>query len=472
MDYLALSEIFFSNHHTAIAILDRYFNFLRVNELYAKADNRSVNDFLGKNHFDLYPNDENKSIFEQVVQKKETYQVFAKPFVYPDNPERGTTYWDWTLVPVLDEAGEVEILIFTLVNVTEQKRKEIELELFFELSHDLLCVVDYDSCFKRVNQAFESLLGYSKDEIVGTKVHDYVHPEDIHLLSIENNTRLNDNITLVNYVTRILCKDGSYKWIEWTNTPVQEEQLFCVVGRDISERKKTQQEMARLDRLDLIGQMGAGIAHEIRNPMTTIRGYLQLLGAKSELRAYKPTLETMISELDRANSIITEFLSLAKSIPTEQRPQNINDILRKLYPLLEADTFSQNKQIVLETQETPDISMDDKEISQLILNLCRNGLEAMEERGTLTIRTYTDDEDVVLSIQDEGYGIPSEYFDKLGTPFYTTKENGTGLGLATCYSIANRHNSKIDIESGPNGTIFNVRFPSFVSRETDTNYVC
>jgi len=93
------------------------------------------------------------------------------------------------------------------------------------------------------------------------------------------------------------------------------------------------------------------------------------------------------------------------------------------------------------------IQLDAKEISQLVLNLCRNGLEAMHERGTLTIRTYIEGEHLVLSVQDEGCGISIEYLDKLGTPFFTTKENGTGLGLATCYSIANQHNARIDVDS-------------------------
>lgn len=167
----------------------------------------------------------------------------------------------------------------------------------------------------------------------------------------------------------------------------------------------------------------------------------------------------MIEELDRANSIITEFLSLAKNSPTTQQCQNINSILQHLYPLLEADTYIQNKQLVFVRGETPDILLDTKEFSQLVLNLCRNGLEAMQEGGTLTIRTYSENEHVVLSVEDEGCGINLEGLDKLGTPFYTTKDNGTGLGLATCYSIAERHNAKINLKSSPGGTIFFVRFP-------------
>ena len=176
------------------------------------------------------------------------------------------------------------------------------------------------------------------------------------------------------------------------------------VLNDITERKEAEQEllrlqaeMARLERLNLVGQMAAEIAHEIRNPMTTVRGYLQLLGSRAEFQAQSSTFKLMIEELDRANSIITEFLSFVRNGPTERYCQNINGILQHLYPLLEADTFSQNKQIVFEAGETSDIILDAKEIYQLVLNLCRNGLDAMHERGTLTIRTYIEDDHVVLS---------------------------------------------------------------------------
>jgi len=235
---------------------------------------------------------------------------------------------------------------------------------------------------------------------------------------------------------------------------------------DITERKESEQklsqlqvEMAQLERLNIVGQMAAGIAHEIRNPMTTVRGYLQLLGAKPEFQSHAPKFELMIEELDRANSIISDFLSIVRNKPTEIQSLNINEILRHLYPLIEADTFTQNKQIVFELGDTLDILLDAKGISQLVLNFCRNGLEAMQEGGTLTIRTYLENEHVILSVEDEGCGIPSESLDKLGTPFFTTKDNGTGLGLATCYRIAEHHNATIDLKSDSRGTVFFVRFP-------------
>ena len=201
------------------------------------------------------------------------------------------------------------------------------------------------------------------------------------------------------------------------------------------------------------------IISEIRNPMTTVRGYLQLMGAKPWHSAKGSTFNLMISELDRANAIITEFLSLAQAKPTELKSQDLNDILNKLYPLLEADTFNQNKQISFIPGEIPTLQLNEKEIIQLVLNLTRNGLEAMEETGCLRVESYVEDGKVVLAIADEGCGIPAENLRKVGMPFFTTKDSGTGLGLATCYKIAESHNAKIDIKSNSRGTTFFVSFP-------------
>jgi len=236
------------------------------------------------------------------------------------------------------------------------------------------------------------------------------------------------------------------------------EEGLSVYYHNILERKMFEKEMARLDRLNLVGQMAAGIGHEVRNPLTTVRGFLQLLGGKEEFQQSKDYFELMIDELDRANSIITEFLSLAKNKTVDLKPLNLNSLIENLFPLIQADAMVSDKEIKMELQDIEVLSLDEKEIRQLILNLVRNGMEAMSGSGTLTIRTFMEGEEVILAVQDEGCGFKTEHLEKVGTPFFTTKENGTGLGLATCFSITARHNAKIDIDTGLSGTTFFVRF--------------
>jgi signal transduction histidine kinase len=124
-----------------------------------------------------------------------------------------------------------------------------------------------------------------------------------------------------------------------------------------------------------------------------------------------------------------------------------------------------DKHVVFNLGVVQELLLDEKEIRQLILNLVRNGLEAMPVGKKLTISTYMEKGEVVLAVQDEGGGIGSEMLDKLGTPFFTTKEYGTGLGLAVCYSIAARHNAWIEVDTGPGGTTFYVRFKNIARKE-------
>ncbi|HEY8909119.1 MAG TPA: ATP-binding protein [Desulfosporosinus sp.] len=225
------------------------------------------------------------------------------------------------------------------------------------------------------------------------------------------------------------------------------------------QQRVLEKEMARLEQLNLVGQIAAGIGHEIRNPMTTVRGYLQLLGARPANEHQKTTFDLMISELDRANAIITEFLSLAKVQETDLRFENLNEIIKNLFPLLQADAFTQNKDARIILSDIPNfLPLNAKEIIQLILNLCRNGLDAMNDGDCLTIKTHSTTDEVILTIEDEGCGIPTEHLAKLGTPFFTTKNQGTGLGLAICYRIAQSNCAKIDVSSSPKGTVFRIRF--------------
>lgn len=234
--------------------------------------------------------------------------------------------------------------------------------------------------------------------------------------------------------------------------------MVLVLGIDITGRKEMEKELARLDRMDLVGQMAAGIGHEVRNPMTTVRGFLQMLKGKKESDSFKEYFDLMIGELDRANAIITEYLSLAKKRATDIKIQSLNNIIDAMKPLLEVNTNEANINLEVSLGKIPDLPLDDKEIRQLIMNLTRNAVEAMPDKGTLTVRTYQAQRDVILAVEDEGTGIPLEIMEKLGTPFLTTKDQGTGLGLAVCYSIAARHEAKIDVQSSSSGTTFFVRF--------------
>ncbi|HWQ61756.1 MAG TPA: ATP-binding protein [Negativicutes bacterium] len=235
--------------------------------------------------------------------------------------------------------------------------------------------------------------------------------------------------------------------------------LRTEIEQEYAEKAKVNEKLSKLDRLNLVGETAASICHEVRNPMTTVRGYLQFLEGKHRFAQDKDALLLMIAELDRANSIITDFLSLAKNKRVDLQPGNLKKVLLAIKPMLEINVLRSGHALDYDLQDTPDIIMDEGEIRQLIINLTQNGLEAMVDPGRIFIRTLVHDNAVLLSLTDAGKGIPPEIMEKLGTPFFTTKDNGSGLGLAVSFRIAERHRASINFTSSPAGTTATVSFP-------------
>jgi len=144
--------------------------------------------------------------------------------------------------------------------------------------------------------------------------------------------------------------------------------------------------------------------------------------------------------------------------------KNINAIIKSLLPLIEADAILENKYIKVELTEIPNFILNNQEIRQLILNLVRNSLDSMSPGGYLTIKTYIEDDEIILAIKDQGTGLVPEVLNKIGIPFFTTKEQGRGLGLALCFNIAASHNAVITVETSDKGTTFFTRFANGDSR--------
>lgn len=311
-----------------------------------------------------------------------------------------------------------------------------------------------------VNESYAKVIGLSREEIIGRSA------TEVHLLSEEDRQSIRQELS---FQGRLHNNEFSYRnssgelkivLISADTIVLGGTPCMLTVVTDITHKKQLELEMARFDRLNIVGEMAAGIGHEVRNPMTTVRGYLQMFQRKGDFSKYNEQLITMIEELDRANTIITDFLSLAKNKAIQMKRGNLNKVILSLLPLLQADAFRMGHEINAVISKIPDSDFDEREIRQLILNLVRNGFEAMEHKGEVVIRTSVKKESIVLTVQDSGCGIPAQLMDKLGTPFLTTKDNGTGLGLPVCYRIADRHGAKIDVDTGSNGTTFTIVFNS------------
>ncbi len=476
---------------------DRESRIIAVNQPYGKVCGVEPNELVGKTDLDIWQKELAERYRDddlQVIRSGRMKQV-EEPLV----DRHGYQTWIETIkVPILNEYGWVIGTAGIARDITDRRRLEDELrkhrdhleELVRERTKDLemankglqkeildrqraeealeterlrlfsllerlpatVCLIAPDYSIVFTNKSIRESFGELKERPCYKVFHGLKAPcEDCLTLEVlATNTPMERERTVLN--------GDNYHVYYYPFNDIDGSLLVLALGIDITEQKQLGKEIARLDRLNLVGEMAAGIGHEIRNPLTTVRGFLQMLGEKDDCTKYKDYFSLMIEELDRANSIITEYLSLAKNKPVELKRQNLNRIVSAILPLITADAMVTDKYIEIELSDISKLLLDEKEIRQLILNLVRNGLEAMSPGGHLKIKTSAENDEVVLAVRDYGKGINPDVLEKIGTPFYTTKESGTGLGLAVCYSIAARHNATIKVETGPDGTTFFVRF--------------
>jgi len=309
----------------------------------------------------------------------------------------------------------------------------------------------------QVNPAYEKSIGHLAAELLGkrrSEIFPYIN-EDIH-----NWLKFFITVALsgesVNFAQ--LYKHGERSYSISAYSPAKDH--VAVISEDITNFITLQKEVARMDRLSLIGNMAAGLAHEIRNPMTVVKGYLQYFKKKVPPSLHDQ-LDLLLSELARIEMIITDFLAIGKTKPTEPELHNLNKIVNSIAPLLLTDTLKRGMNLEFKlSRDIPQLMLAEKEIKQLLLNLAMNGLNAMEEHGTLTIATKNQDNAVVLCIDDSGSGIAKDVQMKIFDPFFTTRDGGTGLGLSVCASIVANHNGTIEVHSEEGkGTRFIITFP-------------
>jgi PAS domain S-box-containing protein len=237
------------------------------------------------------------------------------------------------------------------------------------------------------------------------------------------------------------------------------------VSTDITELKKEQQKMLQQEKLALLGQMGAGIVHETRNYLSTIKGRCQLIEILAQAEKVREHAIKINSEVDEVNRIISEFLFLSKPRETELEEISLLDVFESIKGMVETTSLVKGVDVDFElSREERYLLCDESQLKQVILNICKNAVDAMTDmsHAKLSVKTgYSEvTNEMFIKVADNGKGISEEDLKKIGTPFFTTKASGTGLGLNACYKIINEHNGRIDVESKlGKGTTFTVILP-------------
>lgn len=299
-----LLDLIFQYSLDSIVLLDKDYNFIWVSDTYAKSCQRDPSEFAGHNHFEFYPSNL-KEEFDAAKKRKSIYRKYARPFIFPDHPEWGETYWDLGLVPIFDDDGEIEKFLFTLKDVTERKRIQEKLEeserKYRELVEDIsdtIYSVDTKGNVVYISPAIKSLIGYEPHEMIGKHFSNFVHSDDLQTMKKSFESSLEDKATPADY--RIINKAGSYVWIRALSKAIKDDKNNVIGIRgavsDITERKHME-EALRLNENQLIkAQRIAGLGFLTWNLKTNKIVWsdevYELYGCEKD--KYKVTIESTV----------------------------------------------------------------------------------------------------------------------------------------------------------------------------------
>lgn len=452
-----------------ISIISNDLKFLYMSEMGARYLGLKPIDMVGKKWNELtvdLPFKDFERLDEKIIEVFNTGSVIYDNYVGISNIQGQYHYFEYFISPIFTPRGDIEAVMCNVTDITHRKSSEITLSNEIAQFNQLieLCplgIVSYDnkSNVITLNKAHrERISNFKKEEFLGKPGRYLLEALGLDWESSPCNQALKGIETLDYYLKT------TYGTCYLLNAIPLRDCENTIIGamtitHDITEYEKIKEGMAKLDRLNLIGEMAAGVAHEIRNPMTVIKGYLQFLSKKVS-GSMVEQFGIVLSELERIEQIITDFLSLAKNKRVENKEQDLNALIKEMIPLISTDAMQRGIELKVNlAEELPCLLLNGKEIKQLLLNLARNGIESMSQHGALMIESMVEGDTVSLCVADCGCGICKEDQEKIFDPFFTTKESGTGLGLSICAGIARRNNGIIEIESEKSkGTRFIITF--------------
>ncbi|MDY6792905.1 MAG: ATP-binding protein [Thermodesulfobacteriota bacterium] len=335
------------------------------------------------------------------------------------------------------------------------------LKTVLDATPDFVSLQDINSIYLAANKSFCDLVSRGEQEIIGRTDYDLFPKEQAEKYLKEDRRILKSGKPMVKE-NSITGPKGS-RWLHMVKIPVYEADgkiggLLCS-GRDITEFKRIQEQLSHAQKMESIGQLIAGIAHEINTPMGIILGYVQLLleEGDSNSQAYND-LKIVEKQTRICKKIVSDLLRFSRRTKSTMSPININDTIEDVLSVVE-HTFSLDR-VSLVRRLDPDLPTmigDKEKIKQAIINLVNNAFDAIRGDGMITISTHYNVQldEIIISVLDTGEGIQPEEIDKIFDPFYTTKPvgKGTGLGLAVTFGIVQEHNGKIEVESPPSSEI-------------------
>ena len=444
------------------------YEFLDINEAFERLTGLKRENVVGRTVTEVLPGIEKDpadwiGLYGRVALQEEEahFEQFSEQLqrwysVTTYSPQRG--YFVALFFDVTERKQAEEVL----------RRSEENLRAYLEGAPDGVFISDLDGVTVYSNREVERITGYTKEELIGKNFLDlgllpaeYVDTiAGLMALNAEGQPAGPDEFELVR-------KDGTRVWIELTTMPVAREQDTVVVGfaRDISERQRMEDQIQRSQLLATLGEMTAGIAHEVNNPLAAILLYAELISRASLPQQVKKDLRVIREEAKRASDIMKDLLTYSRKAEPVTQPIDVHQILKKVIDMRRYQEQVRNVDIATDFCAGPlRVHGNTSQLTQLFMNLIVNAEEAVEqsEERKITVTTAADVEWARISVTDTGAGIPEENLSQVFIPFFSTKAlgRGTGLGLSTCYGIATAHKGTIRAENNHGaGATFVVELP-------------
>jgi len=474
LDWIQASELRLLTEHSpdVMMVLDLEH---RIQFINWTAGGLGIEQVIGTEVFTYVPaaqHTEMREAFQSVLTSR---QPGCYRNVY-QRPDQTPLEWESRVAPVIEDGAVTGFAVFAR-DVTERNARQRELTRFFELSVDMLCVVGDDGCFRRVSSSFSTSLGYEKEELQGKLVTDFIHKDDRPMTEAQLLAIVEGN-GVGQFENRFQHKHGLFHLLSWRARPDTETRVVFAAARDITQERNLERQLRESQKMDAVGQLAGGLAHDFNNLMLAILANVEFATEDAGEGASLLEYLTQITEAaNRATALTKQLLAFSRRDAIRRAAIDINELTRGLIQLLRRLIPANVELDFIPGYRLPKIDADPNQLEQVLVNLCINARDAMPQGGRLTIET----ESVVIngrfreshpwahpgrygliSVTDSGHGMTKDVSDRIFEPFFTTKEpgKGTGLGLATVYAIVKQHGGLVHVYSEPgHGSTFKVYIP-------------
>ena len=451
-----LIDLFLNCTADGFAIIDMEDRFVRVNHIYTKIFGYTEEDLIGKK-FDEFSNPD---FVKNIINEVKAGKAFTNMITHRYHKDGSVLEIAVSYSPFRNTKGEIIAVIAIYRDITEIVHMERELhrtrelyELIAENTTDLIKVFTKEKKIVYASPSHEKLIGLTPENIIGRNISEFLSPEEDTIFDQKLEELLKSGEPQILRKKFRTVDENSTVHTEYSISPVFKEnkkvEAFVSVGRNITDRINNDVAIRNLDRLSITGQLAAGVAHEIRNPLTSLKGFSKLLQTSTDKKKQSEYLAIIMNELDRIDMIVNEFMSLAKPQAVRFVKGNLRDILDSTINVIHPQALMYNVQIITRyPQGELELLCNPHQLKQVFLNFLKNAIESMPGGGNIHIDIQKHGErKVEISISDEGAGIEAERLRHLGTPFYTTKDKGIGLGLTVSNKIIQEHNGSMKIVS-------------------------